>query len=84
MSNFAIFWDITPCSPYMNRRFGGKYCLYLQGRKSAEQETSEASQWESVRKSNPTYKYVDVHGLIRAYVHRPPLAAATGNSLLNA
>jgi hypothetical protein len=29
-----------PCSPYMNRRFGGTYRLHLQGPKSAEQETS--------------------------------------------
>jgi hypothetical protein len=36
----AIFWDIAPCSPYMNRRFGGTYHFHLQGRKSAEQETS--------------------------------------------
>jgi hypothetical protein len=38
--NFAIYWDIAPCSTYVNRRFGGKYHLYLHGRKSAEQETS--------------------------------------------
>jgi hypothetical protein len=37
----SIFWDIAPCSPYMNRRFGRKYLLHLQDRKSAEQETSE-------------------------------------------
>jgi hypothetical protein len=36
----AIFRDIAPCSPYMNRRFGGTYHLHLQGRISAEQETS--------------------------------------------
>jgi hypothetical protein len=35
----AIFWDIAPCSPYMNRRFGERY-HQLQGRNSAEQETS--------------------------------------------
>jgi hypothetical protein len=38
--NVAIFWDIALCSPYANRRFGGKYRLHLQDRKSAEQETS--------------------------------------------
>jgi hypothetical protein len=36
----AIFWDIAPSTPYVNRRFGGTYHLHLQGRKSAEQETS--------------------------------------------
>jgi hypothetical protein len=34
--NVAIFWD----SPYVCRRFGGTYDLHLQGRKSAEEETS--------------------------------------------
>jgi hypothetical protein len=30
----TIFWDIMPCSPLsVNRRFGGTYHLYLQGRK---------------------------------------------------
>jgi hypothetical protein len=38
--NAAIFWDITPCSPYMNRRFGGTFNLYLQGRKSVGKESS--------------------------------------------
>jgi hypothetical protein len=23
----AIFWDIAPCSPYMNQCFGGTYIL---------------------------------------------------------
>jgi hypothetical protein len=31
---FLLFWDITPCSSLSaNRRFGGIYCLHLQGRK---------------------------------------------------
>jgi hypothetical protein len=38
--NVAIFWDVEPCGPYMNRRFGGTHHLHIQGRKSAEQETS--------------------------------------------
>jgi hypothetical protein len=36
--NFAIFWDIAPRSQYVDRRFGRNFHLYLQGRKSAEQE----------------------------------------------
>jgi hypothetical protein len=48
----TIFWDISQCSPYMNRCFGGTYHLHLQGRKSAEQETSE-SRWLS-RRSCPS------------------------------
>jgi hypothetical protein len=31
--NVAIFWDIAPCSRYVNRCFGGTYHLHLQGRK---------------------------------------------------
>jgi hypothetical protein len=38
--NVAIFWDIAPYSPNMNRRFGGTYRLHVQGRKLAEQESS--------------------------------------------
>jgi hypothetical protein len=34
----AIVWNIAPCSPYMNRRFGGMYRLHIQGPKSVEQE----------------------------------------------
>jgi hypothetical protein len=26
-----IFWEMTPCGPYKNRRFGGSYRLHLQG-----------------------------------------------------
>jgi hypothetical protein len=36
----AIFCDISPCSPYLNRRVGGNYHPHLQGRKSVEQEIS--------------------------------------------
>jgi hypothetical protein len=37
--NVAIFWDITPCSPYVNRRFGTTH-HHLKGRKSADEEIS--------------------------------------------
>jgi hypothetical protein len=36
----AVSWDIAPCSPYMNQRFGGTYYLHLQGGESDERETS--------------------------------------------
>jgi hypothetical protein len=39
-SNVEIFWNIKPCIPYMNRRFGGTHHFHLQGLKSAEQETT--------------------------------------------
>jgi hypothetical protein len=38
--NVAIFCDIAPCSPYVNRSFGRKYRLHLQDRKSTEQGTT--------------------------------------------
>jgi hypothetical protein len=34
--NASILLNIGPSSLYMNRRFGGKYHIHLQGRKSAE------------------------------------------------
>jgi hypothetical protein len=37
--NVQIFWDVAPYRLFVNRHFGGKYHLHLQGRKSAEQET---------------------------------------------
>jgi hypothetical protein len=40
----AIFWDMTPCTSCMNRRFGGMYRLHLQGRKIRERGTS-LSRW---------------------------------------
>jgi hypothetical protein len=36
----VTFGDVAPCSPYVIRRLGRTYHLHLQGRKSAEQETS--------------------------------------------
>jgi hypothetical protein len=27
----AVFWDVAPCRYCVNRRFGGTYCLLLQG-----------------------------------------------------
>jgi hypothetical protein len=37
--NAAIFWDIAPCTSYVNGCFGGTRYLRLEGQKSAEQET---------------------------------------------
>jgi hypothetical protein len=51
---FPIFWYIAPCSAYMSRRFGGRYHLQLQGRKSAELETSPANgYWATPPSSYP-------------------------------
>jgi hypothetical protein len=40
----AVFWDVAPCRSCVNRRFGGKYRLYFQGRKIHEPGTS-VSRW---------------------------------------
>jgi hypothetical protein len=39
VSNVAVFWGITQCSPYMIRRFGRTVSPHLQGQESAKQET---------------------------------------------
>jgi hypothetical protein len=36
----AVFWDVAPCRSYVNQRFGGIYCLHLQGRKIRKRGTS--------------------------------------------
>jgi hypothetical protein len=38
--NVVSFWDIVQCTAYVNRRFGRKCELHVQGPKPAEQETS--------------------------------------------
>jgi hypothetical protein len=43
----TIFWDITPCNPLrVNRRFGGIYRLYLQGRKVSRARAQRESRWK--------------------------------------
>jgi hypothetical protein len=37
----TVFWGVAPCRcSGLNRRFGGTYCLHLQGRKIRERRTS--------------------------------------------
>jgi hypothetical protein len=40
----VVFWDVALCGSWVNRRFGGKYRLRLQGRKIREQGAS-VSRW---------------------------------------
>jgi hypothetical protein len=40
MTVIIFFWDIELCSLHMNNHLGGTYHFHLQGKKSAEQETS--------------------------------------------
>jgi hypothetical protein len=41
----AVFWDVSSCRNCVNRRFGGTYCLHLQGRKMRELGTS-VNRWD--------------------------------------
>jgi hypothetical protein len=36
----VVFWDVALCRTWVNRRFGGTYCLHLQGGIIREQWTS--------------------------------------------
>jgi hypothetical protein len=36
----AVFWDVSPCRSWVNKRFRGTYHLHLKGRKIREQGTS--------------------------------------------
>jgi hypothetical protein len=41
----VFFWDVTPCGPCENRRFGGKYHFHLQGNRSrSRRDTIEVSE----------------------------------------
>jgi hypothetical protein len=44
----AVLWDITPCTPLkVNRRFGGTYCLHLQGRRISRARNQCKSRWKA-------------------------------------
>jgi hypothetical protein len=62
--NAAIFSNIVLCSPYVNRRFRGMYYLHVQGRKSAEQQSSV----EQVA----TLRYIPEDGNIQVCSVYPP------------
>jgi hypothetical protein len=61
--NVAIFWDIAPCSPYVNRRFGETYHLHIQGRKTAAKGTSE-QQMASQKATQTSRRYIPEDGSI--------------------
>jgi hypothetical protein len=50
----AVFLDVVPCRFYMNRRFGGKYRLHLQGKKIRERGTS-VSRWLQLQLQPPAH-----------------------------
>jgi hypothetical protein len=53
----AVFWDVAPCSPFVNRRFGGTYRLHLQGRKICERGTS-MNRWLQTERQSKTTSYI--------------------------
>jgi hypothetical protein len=46
----AIFWDIAPCSPYMNQRFEGTYHHHLQSRNRPRKKPGFLLAWFSTLK----------------------------------
>jgi hypothetical protein len=53
----AVFWDVAPCSPFVNRRFGGTYRLHMQCRKICERGTS-VSRWLQTEHQSKTTSYI--------------------------
>jgi hypothetical protein len=48
----TLFWDMAPCTYFVNRRFGGIYGLHLQGRsnpRTMNQREQIALDWVTVR-----------------------------------
>jgi hypothetical protein len=70
----AVFWDMAPCSPFVNRRFGGTYRLHLQSEPPAHAGTSLADfstlKMETIRSSESsvhqriTWRHIPEHGIL--------------------
>jgi hypothetical protein len=45
----AVFWDVTPCSSGVNRRFGGRYRLHLQGRREIIRKSARKASVRDVK-----------------------------------
>jgi hypothetical protein len=44
----TVFWDITPYSSLnVNQRFGGTYCLHLQGQRISWARSQHESRWQA-------------------------------------
>jgi hypothetical protein len=61
----AIFWDVRPCILAVHRRFGGSYCIHLQGPRvsqaSDQQKAGLASSSEAVGFSETSTDYTTSH-----------------------
>jgi hypothetical protein len=52
----TIFWDITPCIPLTSsRRFGGTYCLHLQGGRISPARNQHESRWQAEQRTTRRY-----------------------------
>jgi hypothetical protein len=68
----TVLWDITPCSPSkVDRRFGGKYRLHLQGRRIDRARNQVAS------RARGTRRYIFITTAVRT---SNPTHGSTGNS----
>jgi hypothetical protein len=62
--NSSIFWHITACSPLkVNRRFGGKYLLHLQGRWMSQAKKQSESKWQAEPRHVPPKRRLTFNGL---------------------
>jgi hypothetical protein len=52
----TIFGDITPCSPLkVGLRFGGTYCLHLQGRRISRARYQRESRWQAEQAASQNF-----------------------------
>jgi hypothetical protein len=81
----TIFWDITPCSLLnINRRFGGKYRLHLQGYRISRARNQRESRAKPVE-SQPTFRGTYRHHLqgqtiSRVQLNLPPAFTLVSSS----
>jgi hypothetical protein len=59
-----IFWEMTPCGSYKNRRFGGSYRLHLQGERDEQVQNETVSSCIDGDSGNTTPSVVEPHGVI--------------------
>jgi hypothetical protein len=86
----VVFWGVAPCRSCVNRRFGGTYRLYLQGREIRERRTCVSRWLQSVRPMMLDHNKLNLyetlcdknwwrdHGSPRRYVQQ--LSSLTGNT----
>jgi hypothetical protein len=62
----TVFWDVALCSSCVNRRFGDKYRLHLQGRKIRQRGTS-VSRLLQTAATRSTRRYIPEDGILHSH-----------------